>query len=211
METPETSGWRFKPELKRHQPEGLCDYARDRQRWNTIRLTENYHKEAMEDLVEELRFFIADQFETLPEVSIIASDIIHTNLVETEKGLTTIIEADQLQFVGDESIYHEHRLTARIAGYHLGKNNELRMYATTQEPSIDLMGGVYIPYLSVDVETSTIQFPDVLRQKNVTTLKQYVEAHSGTLNHASKDLIELLYNTLSEKNKPKEMILKECS
>jgi hypothetical protein len=195
MEVTGSPEWMPKPELYRNRPDLIFTYARDKQKWLRERVSTARLPNAMDGLVEELENYTSATFGVLPELLIVSRDVHHTVHVGGE-GSSVLIESGPLPLEGDAALYDEHTIRRYLYGFHQGEEHDLRVYVSTPEDPVQMMGGVYIPLISISVENSEIRFAESIIADRITELVTYIteqlDNYSPEINQLVRNLIRQL-------------------
>lgn|GEM_PF-2535300 len=216
MEKSEPSEWapkpEVKPELDQYRPDGLFDYARDKQRWLRARVSQAYLPLAIDDLANELERYMTHAFETAPELAIVTRDAYRTRRVLGQHVLAHLIESEPLPLEGDAELYGEHTLHATLYGFYRDtEQSTLRVYVSDSSEARQLPGGVYTPLISVGVEGSDIQFAEASAEEKIRDLKARLYEQLEEWTPASGELIRDFLAVIDQSNKTKVHILHEVS
>lgn len=159
MNSLESGGYRHdRPKLDRNDPVGVFHFAV--QRYDEIyALREDSHfylKDEIENFPDELNMLADGLYETAPILVVTTPDVVqreHTLRPDGSIGLMT------LPFDHDASS-STHVITGKFRGFHIGVNNDIRMYIERDKADaqpVKLPFGVLLPYLSVGLKDAEIK------------------------------------------------------
>ncbi|MGV9001733.1 MAG: hypothetical protein ACOH18_02140 [Candidatus Saccharimonadaceae bacterium] len=200
-----------KPELDRHKRDELFKYAQDRQRWIRARVESAEVPVAIDGLVEELEYFVADNFDSKPQVVAVSWDIQHTGDIVTE-GSRHIIQTEPLPLRGDEAVLQEYTVQGSLYGFHQGEErNDLRVYVSSGKPDYQYIGGVIIPLLSISIENSHIQFAESIAEQKLIDIGAKITEQLAKHSQEIRGFVTDLVRQLDDRKSSKEVKLKNSS
>lgn len=204
MVNPESSDNANRKELHATKPGKLFEFIRSKERELRDKLNQPLPLANEIDLLADtLEEYIADNFETMPEVIGESRDIYDTTRMDDIADVTTI-EHTMRPITGNDDISAFEQLPVRgkLFGFHRGSHNELRAYVDTGQTPQKLMGGVYKPLVSLGLEYSDLKFIDASLEENTSFIDTELAEMNEDVAEVTYSLLENLSNsrlTMAEK------------
>ncbi len=174
MERSEHGRMDKRPEFEQDKPAQLFDHAKKMEAWYREKVNETILPDDIEILSEQLNNYIDSRFEVPPEVTVVSTDITHTSSVTPNPEHQGVYEITSGPMPYE--LVEQHDIKGILYGFHRGVKNDLRVFIKDKE-QIVTEGGIYIPLLSVSVQSSEIKFTAFTAAEQLQALGAYITEH----------------------------------
>lgn len=196
MEYSESNERGARPEFNRQDPGQIFTYARDKARYLRYIVSERDRPAAIDHLADELEEHARGMFETLPSVTVVSDDVYYMKEMKSE-GLGQSVVIEPLPFTGDAEVLKMHTIIGHLYGFHQGERGDIRAYISGNEGIRKTMGGIYIPLLSVGVETSDIKLTETVIENELERIGQEIKR---LIKGHDKDVVNEVLEVLGQAN-----------
>lgn len=202
MNMPGMPEWSRKPELDVDHPAKLFLYAKKKQRWlRRIKSDRGQLAEEVDYLVDELERYVTHTFDSMPELDIISPDV-HKTLDISGEGSHHRIENGPAPLKGDAALLGEHAIRATFYRFHRGDNQDLRVYVSSEQEERHFMGGIYVPLLSVGIDTSTITLSEYRHEEQLDSLTAFIIERLDEFDDKTASLVRDFVKKLKDNQAP---------
>lgn len=196
METPESGNELYRSSLSEIKHGQLFEWARQRyiHLKESNQPTDRQLPDSVGHIADTLNRHLKENFALLhdrdsasldihfPDVVAVTKDAYRTGSVDRLGPLSQLVSIEPVPFGPVEDIVGEHTIAGSLVKFHVGEiNKDLRMYIQDGE-TIDTMGGIFRPMISVGVEGSDIKFVEQTASERIEELGISIKSKLAKIN-----------------------------